>query len=268
MKKNILYTLLSAIVLIIIQSFGNAKLGKKDGTEPGYTGSPGDSLKNCTACHGGTAVDVYDWISSNVPATGYIPGKTYTITATNSEAGATRFGFLVSPQALDGSLLGELKVTDTTTTKLVGNNKYITYKAAGVEGIDSKSWSFDWVAPNTDKVIFYGAFNSNHEGHKAGDRTYLSQLILPRAKGSSINNAITNKKIALYPNPSADYFTFDMPTSYGLTQVRILDNTGKEVMKEINPTQNKISIAHLPIGIYQVLITNGSNNYNAKLVKQ
>lgn len=268
MKKNILYTILGLIIVVMLQSFGSQTLGKKDGTEPGYTGSPGDSLKNCTACHGGEAVEVYDWISSDIPASGYIPGKTYTITATNTEAGATRFGFLVSPQNLRGDLLGELKITDTTTTKLVGNNKYITYKAAGVEGIDSKSWSFKWVAPDVDTVVFYGAFNSNFDGHKAGDRTFLTQLRVQKANGSGLNDLNRSQTINLYPCPTSNYFTFDIPAQNGLTQVRVIENTGKEVLNKTNPLANKIEVGHLPNGLYQVFISNGQTNYTAKLIKQ
>lgn len=268
MKKNILYTVLGLFVVVILQSFGSQKLGKKDGTEPGYTGSPGDSLKNCTACHGGNAVDVYDWITSDIPANGYIPGKTYTITAINIEAGATRFGFLVSPQNLRGDLLGELIITDTTTTKLVGNNKYITYKAAGVEGVDSKSWSFKWVAPDVDTVVFYGAFNSNFDGHKAGDRTFLTQLMVQKANSSGLNSLNRSQSINLYPCPTSNYFTFDIPAGVGLTQVRVIENTGKEVLNAVNPLANKIEVGHLPNGLYQVFISNGQTNYTAKLIKQ
>jgi hypothetical protein len=55
---------------VVLQSFDTKSLRKVDGTEPGYTGSPGDSLKNCTVCHGGTAETIEGWITSNIPTTG------------------------------------------------------------------------------------------------------------------------------------------------------------------------------------------------------
>ncbi len=91
MKKAILLVLLAFTGVIALESFV-LRVARKDGTDPGYTGSPGDSLKNCTACHGGIAFPVDGWITSNIPSSGYVPGTTYTITAKNREFGATRFG--------------------------------------------------------------------------------------------------------------------------------------------------------------------------------
>ncbi len=107
MKKLLNVLVASVFVLVLLQSFefdGGSKR-RKDGTEPGYTGSPGDSFKNCTACHGGTTQNVDGWIVSNIPSTGWVPGERYTITATNTKMGATRFGFEVSPFSKKKSLL-------------------------------------------------------------------------------------------------------------------------------------------------------------------
>jgi hypothetical protein len=75
--KKVLLISSAFVILLITQSL----IMKKDGAAPGYTGSPGDSLKNCTACHGGTAIKINNWITSDIPADGYVPGKTYIIRA-------------------------------------------------------------------------------------------------------------------------------------------------------------------------------------------
>ena len=205
MKQIILKSLWLIPVVLLIQSFGPTVLGKRDGTEPGYTGSPGDSLKNCTVCHGGLATNVEGWITSDIPSTGFEPNKKYTITATNTEEGGTRFGFSISPQAINGDLLGTLVISDTVTTKLVGNNKYVTYREAGVNGVDSKTWTFDWIAPDSvNEVVFYGAFNSNFEGHKDGDKTYLSQLKVFKKGYTGLNENSSFSELSVYPNPILD----------------------------------------------------------------
>ncbi len=176
MKKTILILLGAFTALFSLESF---ELGKRrDGTDPGHTGSPGDSLKTCIVCHGGVKEWQPNWITSNIPETGFEPGKTYTITATNTNPGYNIFGFQVSPQDKEGKLLGEIILTNTNETKLVGNNKYITYTSFGVDGQNSKSWSFDWKAPDAsvNEVTFYGAFNSNMDGHKFSDKTTVSNL--------------------------------------------------------------------------------------------
>ncbi|MFM6984967.1 MAG: choice-of-anchor V domain-containing protein [Chitinophagaceae bacterium] len=241
MRKFINFLLFATFVFVLLQSFefdGGSKR-RRDGTEPGYTGSPGDSFKNCTACHGGFTENVDGWIVSNIPSTGWVPGQRYTITATNTKMGATRFGFEVSPQAYDGTLLGEMIITDTVATKLVGDNKYITYKAAGVDGVDSRSWSFDWIAPdsNISEVGFYGAFNSN-PGHKDNDKTFLSVLKVYRAgHKSNIHVSKIDSRLRVYPNPVNSDLTVSFDQIKGsLTSVELYDLNGRLVKTLLSET--------------------------------
>ncbi len=269
MKKIVTYTFLGALAFVVLGSFTGVKFGKRDGTEPGYTGSPGDSLKNCTVCHGGTATDVEGWITSSVPQTGFVPGQRYTIKATNTEIGATRFGFSVSPQAINGDLLGTLVITDTTKTKLVGNDKYVTYRADGVQGVDSLSWTFDWVAPtNVNEVVFYGAFNSNHEGHKDGDKTYLARLRLYKQGFVGLMENLKNDFLSVYPNPAVDLVTLNTTHPSRSSEVSVFDIQGRRVLHQTTLSNNQINVQALPKGIYHVMLTleNGST-YATKLVK-
>lgn len=233
MKKLIPGIFITVLGIITLESFVPLKSKRRDGTDPGYTGSPGDGYKNCSNCHGGMAVTKEGWITSDIPEEGYVPGETYTITATNSAMGSTRFGFCVSPQALNGDLLGALLITDTLRTKLVGDNKYVTYRADGVEGVDSNVWVFDWVAPKagTGNVVFYGAFNSN-PGHKGSDGTTLSTLTV-KEKGStglvSISDKVSN--LLIYPNPVSDFVkvSFDLNGSRNVN-IDISDVNGKSIV--------------------------------------
>lgn len=247
---------------IILESFAPLKIMRRDGTDPGYTGSPGDSSKNCTTCHGGVATPKDGWITSDIPAEGYTPGQTYTIKATNTAMGSTRFGFEVSPQKLDGNLMGTMIITDTSRTKLVGNDKYITYKADGVDGVDSNTWTFNWVAPQvgSGEVVFYGAFNSN-PGHKGGDGTTLSTLKVKEAGTTGIST-LSGKvdNLIIYPNPSNDIvkLSFDLKKSSEVA-IDITDMNGKCVVpvlsgKHSGNVAKEINIAGLPQGIYLMRI--------------
>jgi hypothetical protein len=276
MKKIIFTCLLGISALVLLESFGTIQLGKKDGTEPGYTGSPGDSLKNCTVCHGGSAYPVANWITSNIPSSGYVPGNTYTITATNYGIGHTRFGFSISPQAINGDLLGKLLLTDTVTTKLVGNDKYITYTAAGVESLDSMVWKFDWTAPEAGKgdVVFYGAFNSNQNGEKGGDVTYLSTLRVKETGTASIQTQ-DNKTIhvQIFPNPCSDYLNinFNNNISGQQTTVNLVDLSGKQHYNLLNEKWNnqvftqKLDIKNIPNGVYILSVSVGNKTKNIRL---
>jgi hypothetical protein len=274
MKKTILYLFAGVCTLILLESFGNKGLGKVDGTEPGYTGSPGDTLKNCTICHGGTAVNVQNWISSNIPSTGFVAGSTYTIRAVNTLIGHNRFGFSISPQALDGKLLGTMLVTDTVRTKLVGNNKYITYRAAGVQALDSNVWEFQWVAPTdgTKEVVFYGAFNSNIDGHKGQDVTRLSTLKVWREGFVSVNENNVLSQATIFPYPAKQHITIQLPHILSVrTEISLYDTQGRLMLTSAllpGETQNQLDVSALPNGLYFVKMQSALMSHTQKMLLQ
>src|SRR5262245_1746069 len=77
------------------------------GAPAGKTGSPGDN-SSCASCHSGATVNATGILSSNIPSSGYVPGTTYTITATCVDATVNRFGFEISPQKPSGTKHGTL----------------------------------------------------------------------------------------------------------------------------------------------------------------
>ncbi|MEQ8323234.1 MAG: choice-of-anchor V domain-containing protein [Vicingaceae bacterium] len=148
------------------------------GPTGGYSNAPGEN--NCTSCHSGTlnSGSGTPSITSNIPASGYIGGETYTITASIAESGVTKFGFQVSVENQSNSNIGSLIVTNSTQTKIVSTN-YITHQSAGTPGNNSKTWTFNWKAPcaGQDTAIFYGTFNAtNSSGTNAGDKIYATTL--------------------------------------------------------------------------------------------
>lgn len=273
MNRSI-YALFAALfILVLLQSFdraGDAKR-RRDGTDPGYTGSPGDSFRNCTVCHGGTAVEVSGWIRSDIPKEGYKPGMTYRITATNYEIGATRFGFSISPQNPEGDLLGEMIITDTVKTKLIGGGKYITYRSGGVDGQDSLRWEFDWKAPadSVNTVVFYGAFNSNHDGHKDGDHTYLDQHWVFREGYLASLEKTQTGRLNVFPNPAAGRIQLEFPEGMtGEAVLQLQDMQGRVVYQSRGEWQRwrSIDLNHVPAGIYMLTVRSPGYTASAKVV--
>jgi hypothetical protein len=273
MKSVFSSVFILAFVAVVFQAFedgpGTGTKRRRDGTDPGHTGSPGDNFKNCTICHGGTATDADGWITSNIPSTGWKPGQIYTITATNTKVGSTRFGFQVSPQDMQGNLLGQLIVSDTGATQLVGDSKYITYKSAGVDGTDLRTWTFNWQAPgdSINEVVFYGAFNSNHEGHKAFDNTTLSKLTV-RREGAPVSVDMVNKVDGLnivqnyttkimrlqFENTTGEDFSISIYTSNGVLVKELY--SGNDLNLDLN-----YDFSQLSTGIYMVnLLSKGKTN--------
>jgi len=159
MKKTLLFLSIPLLLagLMLFTSFGGDENSDyPSGSPAGYTGSPFDG-QDCHNCHGGTTAFIDDWITSDIPPEGYTPGYSYTITVTVTGSGDK--GFEVSPQNINGDLLGVL--TAGPGNKLVGSGKYVTQTAKSSS--DPKIWNFGWTAPppGTGEVTFYGAFTLN-----------------------------------------------------------------------------------------------------------
>ena len=118
MKKLLLLVLPSVLLVAatIFSAFGPHDAMNPNGSPAGYTNSPGDGM-NCSHCMPGSVATVSGWITSNVPASGYVPGTSYTITATATGSGNK--GYQISPQTTAGGLIGTL--TAGSGSKLVGS---------------------------------------------------------------------------------------------------------------------------------------------------
>jgi len=259
-KRYFIYSSL-LIISLISYSFSGSDLRYPSGAPAGYTGSPADG-KNCTHCHGGTATTVENWITTNIPDSGYIPGQTYDITVTVQGSG--KKGFEVSPQNFFGDLLGTL--TAGSGSKLVGNNKYITHTS----GMSSNPavWTFQWTAPEegTGNVVFYGAFAIRKS------QTKLSSLLIPEDITNSIQEqSITRLKV--YPDPVRDNFSTEYWLSNpGKVTEQLYSLDGKLVSTLLDESQPaghhlfRTSIEQLPRGIYLVSLSYGGQHLVKKIL--
>ena len=185
--KKIYFVATALAVLPLIYAFekdsgGGHSTLRTTGSPAGYSGDPAGGNKTCNTigCHSsGPAPQMQTgWITSNIPATGYVPGTVYTITATATRANHSKFGFQVSPQNTAGIQMGTMTITSTQTaiTNGLGGMPYITHTSTGTSGVGSKTWSFDWTAPvaGSGTVNFYGAFNiTNFSNTSSGDTIIL-----------------------------------------------------------------------------------------------
>lgn len=240
---------------VIISGF-SGRTKNPTGAPAGHTGSPFDN-KNCTFCHGGTAVNVTGFMTSNVPNTGYIPGNTYLITCAFSGTGNK--GFQISPHNAQGNLMGTIFMG--TNSQLVGDFKYITHASA--TSATNASWSFTWVAPDagTGPVTFYGAAVIGKPNTK------LFTLTIPENTGASIND-ITNSKINTYPNPASD-FLFISGIKSNDFKIYFYSIDGKLVKFEeiVNNSPNiKFDINDLSKGTYLVQIKDGEKTSSKKII--
>jgi|GEM_PF-684977 len=195
MRKKLLWIAPAIIAIAFLcTAFGGGDDSKHSSGSPGgYTGSPGDG-HNCNACHGGSTATVTGWITSDVPAAGYTPGTTYTITATATGTG--KKGFEISPQTLTGALVGT--VTPGSGNKLCNGNKAITHSSTITAS--PATWTFTWTAPaaGTGAVTFYGAFAITEAATKLTTMVVSENAAIPlsataTATPSTINSGETSQ---------------------------------------------------------------------------
>jgi hypothetical protein len=249
------------------------------GAPAGYCGDPSGGNQNCTSCHtGASASNVNDWISSNIPVTGYVPGSTYQITATATSTGHSRFGFEISPQNTGGTLMGTM-ATVNSDAQVLSPGKYITHTSAGTSGTGSKTWIFNWTAPviNSGTITFYGAFNAaNSSNTSDGDDIYLSRLTVSEnmSTGGFTELLPGVKTFIVYPNPVSETMTVSYSVSaLSSVELIIIDATGKRADRLISETrfpgiytQTFDIKGKYPTGMYFIKLTTGKKSDVRKIL--
>jgi hypothetical protein len=214
--KHLTLILSSAAILL----FSGYSIMYPSGAPAAVTGSQGDGA-NCTKCHGGTATTTAGLVTSNIPASGYVAGQTYLITATNTLTGSGKYGFEVSPQNSTGTQLGTL-VSGTGSKLVSGGTKYITQNSSGST---TNTWTFSWIAPisGTGQVTFYGAMARNYPGSVT-----LSSLAVQEALQTGLDeNPAAIKVIA---GESSGFINVVLNTNANLTKITVFDLSGRQLL--------------------------------------
>ena len=269
MKKVIIIVLaFTAISLIEYKSAISYPQGAPDGN----TGSPYDAQTCASYCHAGAPVTTLPGlISSNIPASGYIPGTTYTITAQINGIGHTKFGFQISPMDSLGNVLGAM-AEQNSETQITGMGRYITHTLSATDGPGSRTWVFDWTAPNNvSKVTFYGAFNvTNNNSSSSGDTVYTTTYKVHKDTSNltAIDVLATKTGLAVFPNPVKDYFTVQTQDQDSEAEIKIYALDGREVyhahVPQVNGTYSLPE--HVLSGIYYIQVQTLNNRYLHKIM--
>lgn len=239
----------------------------------GKTGSPADG-SNCTQCHAGSPQTISNWITTNIPSSGYVPGQTYTITLTGTHTGVSRFGFELTAEDSKSNKVGTFTITNSTETGLTNGSHAVTHTGNGLTPTNNtKTWSFEWTAPaaGTGDVKFYAALNAaNGDQSAGGDVIYLTNTQVIEDVNASIEGAEANSHLKLYPNPASDVLNISYPATDDY-QLKIMDIAGKElIIRQLHAGQInlKLDMGELEPGVYFVQITEGDRQIVKRIVKQ
>ena len=254
---------------------------RSNGSPESASGSPSDGVTCArSTCHTGTATAQDNMITSNIPAAGYIPGQTYTITVSITQAGINKFGFSISPQNSSGAVLGSLVITNTAQTQLKNvGHQYVTHTSAGNAGTGSKTWSFDWIAPTvgTGAVPFYAAVNAaNGNGNTSDDQIYTDVYTVEEDITTGIQPNMNDVDFAVFPNPvegNTAQVSFNANAS-STSRIRIMSLNGN-IVNEINhnATSNgnqhaALSLENLAKGVYFVEVQNGLGTKMTRIIRR
>ena len=185
-----------------------------DNGKAGFTGSPGENL--CTNCHntytlnsGGGSIS----LSSN-PAfvnSCYVPGTTYTMSATVSRTGNNLFGIGLEALNSTNNNAGTLAITNTAETRTVSvtvggtSRKNVVHQLNGGASANSKTFNFNWTAPTTGSVTFYAAgVAANSSGTTAGDYVYNTSLALTGPMVGIDEASSVIQELSIFPNPAVE----------------------------------------------------------------
>lgn len=241
---------IAIFALVILMAYSS-------GSPMGKTGSPGDNNINCSQCHNGPPQNVTGWISTNIPSAGYIPEATYTINISATQTGAIRAGFQFCAEDNLNQKRGELILTNTTETKLMGAD-HVTHTSDGVNcSSGQRSWSFDWKAPatGTGEITFYTSYFLSAGGQYNG-MTYLSNTSFLEAATGINGNSDETSEISLWFDSNSHLLHFKFPDNNSESQAVSFFNISGQKLGEIKFSKNISSDHHqeLPFNYQGILI--------------
>ena len=263
--------MLLPVTALVLTSY----IPRSGGSPGGKTGSPTDG-STCTQCHSSTLKVKEGWISTDIPAEGYIAGETYSITLTATQSGIDMFGFELTAEDAAGSKIGVFNVETQTSIKLINNDKAVTHTSTGLTASNgTRSWTIKWTAPveGTGDIGFYAAVNAaNGDGGTGGDAIFKTQYLVPEQIDNSIEQFLLEGWLKVYPNPATEAVRFHLN---GLKQqvinYQIFNLSGQRVASDQVSVWNtnsivQISVSDLPTGNYVVHFSGEDLNLKGRFI--
>lgn len=255
----------------------------------GFTGAPGEQTCAAAGCHAGTptfdASDItLQAVGSPSLASGYAASTQYSLAVNAGSAAA--YGFSLTAVDGSGSASGTFALTSPANTSLAtgtGSKQYVGHKNAN----SNNAWAFKWTSPATtsDSVFFYLAVNqANGNSANTGDnirlRTYVATASsfgpYTAGTGTGIQNldALTDGKIAVFPNPVSDNLNLNFNLTETQNVVAGIYNLNGQLVKPLMNEElswgehdRQFNVASdMSTGIYLVKFTIGSKDYFKKIV--
>lgn len=290
MKKKVLSIFALSVLLIGVYAF----MPKATGSHPSSTGAPGEGTCASAGCHSDATVNAGDLANTHIVTdtsganvSSYIPGDTYTISISVTDANSSKFGFQITSLDQSDNFIGNLVVTNSTRTQLQPNSdpsslnrQYITHTFSGNSQVAAGlgAWEFDWTAPSVSSgdITFYYATNAtNSNGQNTGDVLYLSSFTLTDA--TQPNNIVeidqnSTYNVKCYSNGDLLNVSYDLAEGNSV-MLKLLDVNGRYVtsinegFKDAGNYNSKLVMpSSVSNGVYFMTIFIGNKTITEKVV--
>ncbi len=175
-----------------------------------------------------------------------------------------------------GSKKGTFNISDAVQTKLANNNQSVTHTSSGLTPSGtSKSWSFNWTAPEagSGEITFFAALNAADGNNRtSGDVIYISKLSLNENTSSGVHGLHLDENIfKVYQTLDPNTLIVDFSEQdQDLRSIRIFDMTGKMLVSRnvsgFGQGPESLNIQDLNPNIYLIQIQTDKNLFSKKIL--
>ncbi|MFZ1705191.1 MAG: choice-of-anchor V domain-containing protein [Saprospiraceae bacterium] len=248
-------------------------LSNASGVPQAVTMAPGESGKNCGACHIGgnhnTTVQLTVKDLNGELINQYSPSTKYQLEVkVLGENNPKSYGFqMVSLSELDQKDMGNWSsLGQKVKNQTMLQRKYLVQSGHKQDGI----FTMQWTAPTTDigSVVFYfSGLTVNLNGDITGDTPTSNRLTLASPTTSS-DSKVNNIPLTVFPNPAKEIL-YVQSEEY-ISSLKIRDMSGKLISESYNfGFLSSVDIQSLHSGMYilEILFVNHSAVQTSKFFK-
>jgi len=241
------------ITLLLVVFTAYTFISSSGGVPQAVTLAPGESGKNCSACHSGgnfdAKVDLTVKDAGGNIVTSYTPDQTYALEVkVSGNTNAKTYGFQMV--ALTDTGNKDMGIWSNLGQRVKSINllqrKYMVQSSPKADGI----FTMNWKAPavNEGNISFYfSGLAANLNGGTAGDQPVSNKKTLSPVGTSSVDNTgIVD--FMIYPNPATDRLY--VKTSSTITSWSVYPINGQTSVITVTDVTQGISIDQLAPGTY------------------
>ena len=156
-----------------------------------------------------------------------------------------------------------------------GSNVYYPWKLNGATPLAAATNNSDNNVDNIEKVHIYNAqpgvytIQVKHKGSlQSGSQNFSLIANGSTALVLNTNEYEIDKSISLYPNPTSNVLNFDASDFTEISQVQIIDLSGKIINTNFNLNQKSIDVSNLQTGVYFIKFTTNNEIITKKFIKK